>query len=541
VIGQSGNALARSRPRPWLNAVFLIAVFLAFRLPSLLEPAWYSDEGTYADIGRSLLHGAALYRDVWDNKPPGMYWLAAAVISVVGPGARAFAVVLCLVVTASALAAWRLARRSGGVGAATVAALLVIVLMSLPNLQGDVLNAELVGAAAVLWAMFLLTAERTRRWHAVLAGGLLAVAFLAKAVFVVDIAAAFTVPLWLARSRARPWPSALPLAKAAAAGLLAVLGVAAIVVASTGSIGGLVNVVFRQDVDYVQLSNGPGGSVLTSITAGSRAVFSLLLLLRVAVPLIGLGTMAWWASKRGFFWAAVLSWWLGCDVAGAMVSDRGFPHYVQQAVGPLAVGAALLATALWRRRGVARPAAVLVVLLTWPVLELTLIVPRAEVALAQHRPFPQLEVDSFRTSQLGEYYRLSWEDLTGTVSRRTYDAFFPADLDRLRSVVNLFRADSRPGDRVFVWGTVHWAYAFSDRLPAGRYVSLNPAYSVDPGAQPRLVAELTAHPPAVLIADVALPTPAFELMQQLHYQRLAGAAAGADAWIAPWTPRGPGG
>jgi Dolichyl-phosphate-mannose-protein mannosyltransferase len=537
VAGERDAALARPRPRPWLNALFLGAAFLAFRLPSLLEPAWYSDEGTYADIGRALLHGAVLYRDVWDNKPPAIYWLAAAVISMFGPGALAFAVVLTLIVAGSAVAAWRLGRHSGGVATATVATLLVIVLMSLPNLQGDVLNAELVGAAAVLWAMVLITARGMRRWHAVLAGGLLALAFLAKGVFIVDIAAALAIPLWLARSSRKPWRTALPIARDIAAGLLAVLSVTTIVLASTGSIGGLIDVLLRQDVDYVQLANGPNGAVLTSITVGSRALFTLLLLLRVAVPLIGLGLTAWWASRNGFFWAAVLAWWLGCDLAGAMVSDRGFSHYAQQAVGPLAIGAALIATALWRRRGAARPAAVLLVLLTWPVLELTLILPRAEVALAQDRPFPQLEVDNFRTPQVGEYYRLSWEELTGTVSQRTYEAFFPTDLERLRAVVDLFRHYSRPGDRVFVWGIVHWAYAVSDRLPAGRYVSLNPAYAVDPGAQPRLIAELTEHPPAVLIADVALPAPALDLLQRLHYQRLAGAAAGADAWIAPGTAR----
>jgi 4-amino-4-deoxy-L-arabinose transferase-like glycosyltransferase len=520
--------------------LFLTATFVALRTPSLLEPSWYSDEGTYADIGRALLHGAVLYRDVWDNKPPGMYWLAAAVISVVGPGAPAFPAVLSLIVAASVLAAWRLGRRSGGVGAATIAALLVIVLMSLPNLQGDVLNAELVGAAAVLWAMVLLTGQKGSRRQAMLAGGLLAVALLVKAVFVVDVAAAIAVPFWWARTGRKSWRSALPMARDVAVGLLVVLVAAGIFLAATGSIGGLIDVLLRQDVSYVQLTNGPGGSVLLSTTVGSRVAFTLLLLARVAVPLVGMGMVARWASRKGFFWVAMSAFWLGCDLAGPMVSDRGFPHYIQQAVGPLAVGTALLAVALWERRGVGRPAAVLIVLLAWPVLELTLVAPRAEVAVALQRPLPQLEVDGFRTSQLGEYYKLSWEHLTGTVSRQKYEALFPTDLERLRAVVDLFRQDSRPGDRVFVWGTIHWAYAFSDRLPAGRYVSLNSAYLVDPGSQQRLIAELTAHPPTVLIVDIALPPPAVELLQRLHYQLLAGAGGGDDAWIAPWAAGGSG-
>ena len=66
--------------RPWVPLLLLSATFVFLRLPSLAEPTWYSDEGTYADIGRSLLHGATLYHSVWDNKPPGMYWLAAAVV-----------------------------------------------------------------------------------------------------------------------------------------------------------------------------------------------------------------------------------------------------------------------------------------------------------------------------------------------------------------------------------------------------------------------------------------------------------------------------
>jgi hypothetical protein len=70
---------------------------------------------------------------------------------------------------------------------------------------------------------------------------------------------------------------------------------------------------------------------------------------------------------------------------------------------------------------------------------------------------------------------------------------------------------------------------------------LNSAYTVDPGSQQRLLAELAAHPPAVLIADIALPPPVLDFLQGRHYQRLAGAGAGDDAWVAPGTPRWTGG
>src|SRR5579871_6477071 len=147
--------------------LLLGGVFVALRAPSLAEPTWYSDEGTYADIGRALLRGAHLYRDVWDNKPPGVYWLAAVVDALFGPSGRAFAAVLAAIVALTAAGVWMLGERAGSVSGRTRghrvafgASLLCIVLASLPNLEGDLFNAELAGVVFVVWALVLLTSPR---------------------------------------------------------------------------------------------------------------------------------------------------------------------------------------------------------------------------------------------------------------------------------------------------------------------------------------------------------------------------------------------
>src|SRR5216684_4250650 len=81
------RAAAPSRaPSIWRVAVlqrwFIVisGAFVLLRIPSFIEPSWYSDAGTYADIGWALNHGARLYVDVWDNKPPGIYWLSALLV-----------------------------------------------------------------------------------------------------------------------------------------------------------------------------------------------------------------------------------------------------------------------------------------------------------------------------------------------------------------------------------------------------------------------------------------------------------------------------
>ncbi len=56
--------------------ILLLIVFI-FRLPSLFEPYWYGDEGIYLTIGMAIKKGYLLYRDIYDNKPPLLYLVAA--------------------------------------------------------------------------------------------------------------------------------------------------------------------------------------------------------------------------------------------------------------------------------------------------------------------------------------------------------------------------------------------------------------------------------------------------------------------------------
>jgi len=518
-------------------ALGLVAVFVVLRLPNLVEPTWYSDEGTYADIGRALLHGAALYRQVWDNKPPGVYWLAAGVVALVGPGAPAFPIAAAVVTATIAAGVWVLGRRCGGLTTAGLASLLVIVLLSVPDFEGNLFNAEIVGAALVVVAVVVGSAPHGRRWRPCAAGALVGAAFLVKGVFVLDVAAVAAVPVWRARAEGRSWRAAGPAVAAVGAGAAGVVGLAAAWLAAHGSLGGLLDVVTTQDVSYVQLTSGPAGSVVLSPSASSRELFTLLAVIRVAVPLTAAGVAAWRRSGAGHFWGPLLAWWLGCDLAGTMVSARGFSHYALQVAAPMALTIAVVAGALWRRRGRGRIAAVLAVAAAAPALQLVLFLPGAQVAWAQGHPAPALERGSFRAGQVGRYYRLGYGRLLGTVTPTRFDAFFPTDLARQEAVVAAFRRYSRPGEPVFVWGTVHWSYALADRSPAGRYVTLNSAYLLDPGSERRLVGDLTARPPTVLVADIPLPPAVLALIGRLGYARLPGGAGGADVWLAPAATR----
>ena len=55
----------------------LVGALLLLRLPSLAQPMG-PDQGLYAYVGERIRHGELAYRDAWDQKPPGIHYVYAA-------------------------------------------------------------------------------------------------------------------------------------------------------------------------------------------------------------------------------------------------------------------------------------------------------------------------------------------------------------------------------------------------------------------------------------------------------------------------------
>lgn len=74
--------------RDLLNILALVALALLVALPVLTYPMG-RDQGMYANIARSILNGGLPYIDMWDIKPPAIYYVYALGIAAFGPGAGA--------------------------------------------------------------------------------------------------------------------------------------------------------------------------------------------------------------------------------------------------------------------------------------------------------------------------------------------------------------------------------------------------------------------------------------------------------------------
>ena len=104
--------------RTWFLAG-LALVFLR-ALPNLRYPL-HSDQATYCLIGQGLLRGQLLYRDLWDNKPPGIFYIYALIVKIVGPVMWCVGVVDILWLLIISVCIFYFARRFMGPQAATLA------------------------------------------------------------------------------------------------------------------------------------------------------------------------------------------------------------------------------------------------------------------------------------------------------------------------------------------------------------------------------------------------------------------------------------
>ena len=68
--GEPGHAAGRVPPYRLRRRIWLIGPLVLYgllRIPSFLEPHWYTDEAGYVTTARALLQGKVLYSQIWTN------------------------------------------------------------------------------------------------------------------------------------------------------------------------------------------------------------------------------------------------------------------------------------------------------------------------------------------------------------------------------------------------------------------------------------------------------------------------------------------
>ena len=172
----------------------IVSVFALLRLPSLLEPYWYGDEGIYQTLGLGIDNGRLLYRDIFDNKPPILYLLYGLLNS----DQFLLRFVSLFFGLISVLTFFALCKRIlKNKNASFIATFIFALLFDLPIVEGNIANAEnFMLFFNILAGLLVLKStdtdiSTTKNKLLFLAGLLISISFLFKIVGVFDFAAFF--------------------------------------------------------------------------------------------------------------------------------------------------------------------------------------------------------------------------------------------------------------------------------------------------------------------------------------------------------------
>lgn len=160
------------------------------------------DEAIYAHMGRRILAGDVLYRDLTENKPPLGYWIYAAGVASFGYTETAIRLLPIPFVLATIVCVWWLGVRFAGAFAGGLAAFLAAVLTTDPFLFGNGSNMEhfMNTFSIASLALMVFGWDRGKTWPFLAAGAMVAAATLVKQVAVVPLAV-YGVALLARRSR----------------------------------------------------------------------------------------------------------------------------------------------------------------------------------------------------------------------------------------------------------------------------------------------------------------------------------------------------
>jgi dolichyl-phosphate-mannose-protein mannosyltransferase len=461
--------------------IILCTVFSLLRLPSIIEPYWYGDEGIYEAIGQSMDHGRLLYRDVWDNKPPLLY-----VIYALANGDQATVKVISLIVgLLSVIAFFAFCYKVFGKSKTTMTISAVYTfLFAIPLVEGDIANAENFMLLFTITGAFLIyQLSEKNYWKSIkrdmrmFAGLLLGIGFLFKIVTIFDFAAFAFFLLLLELPQKLSFASIkkiiapyLLILTPLVIGFLSPFFIAVISFASLHDLREFIQAAFFGNIDYVGYQN-----TLLGIPQG--LLMLKVLLLFVGIFLIFLRRTHF--SKISLF--VVI--WLLFSLFDAFFSGRPYTHYVLVLLPSLCL---LLGLGLANRN---------------KRIKITYLVSTVAIVVLIAFQFMFYPVKAFM------YYPNVISFLSGNEDLTAYRSFFDAKTPRDYEVATFIRKNTKPSDKVYLWGDDAQIYALAGKLPPTKYIDSYHLLQNNVGVQQTQRAIERAKPKYIITLDEAQPLP----------------------------------
>lgn len=463
----------------WLVLVLLITFLL--RLPSLFEPISYGDEAIYLTLGGGIRRGLLLYRDIYDNKPPLLYLLAAIAGNLFW--FRFLLLISCLtaIVVMSKLVKVFFSKNPLS---QKFAVIFFALITSIPLAEGNIANSEIFQILPTITAVYLLLKEKKTTLNWFIAGFLFSLSVLLKMPAIFDFAALVIFVVLFSTKEKFYFSSKIFVLFL---GFILPIFLVSLYFGLHHQLKLFFKIAFLQNLGY--LSSWKTGSHAFSINSLLKTDFFLkgiFIFLTVMV-------MWWRKSKFKESFAFLIIWFL-FSLFGATLSERPYPHYLIQAIPPFTLILALIF--------VKKPKAILLV----PLFSTVLI---ACVYLRYHIwRYPTLP-----------YYQNFLTFVLGKKDKDSYFSYFNGQLPNYYKVAEEIVLLTTEKEKIFVWGDDAFLYVLTRRLPAIPFVAtyhINDFYSLEGVAR-----DLQKSPPSfIIVKQDSQSFPQLESILENNYFKL---------------------
>jgi len=412
----------------------VILVFILLRIPSLIEPYWYGDEGIYQVIGQAMREGRILYSEIWDNKPPLLYIIYALFngdlfyIRFASLISGVFSIIFFF------LLAKKLFKNRASV---FVSVTFYSILFGLPLLEGNIANSENFMHLPIIAAFYLIfTSQNKNRFLLTAVSGIfLSSAFLIKIVAVFDLAA-LIISIFILRFyedirvQIKNIITSIEQESLLIIAFIFPIMITALYFIFAQAFPDFYKAALSQNVGYVG--------------HGNYFIFPMgFLFLKIALLLFAILLIARYRKILGPAGILILVW-VVFSLFNALFSQRPYTHYLLVLLPSFSL---FLGYILDNK---------ILLKLTIPILLI--------LAILIFQNF------HFNLNKALSYYLNYSLFIMGVKSVRDYQAFFDRNTPNDYEIARFITAKTAKREEVFLWSDSAQIYALSGKLPPGRYI-----------------------------------------------------------------------
>lgn len=424
--------------KEFIFLILTLFLFFLLRLPSLFEPLWYGDEGIYQVIGTSLNNGKLLYKEIFDNKPPLLYWLYSFFHSDQFAIRLASLIFGMLSVLIFFLLSKKLFKNKKNIQYLTT--FIFALLFGLPILEGNIANAEnFMLLPIIISAILILNAQKQNSNRSFInhssfilnpyffSGFLLGLAFLFKIVAIFDFLAFFVFCFILNFSSSK---KEIKLSRILVGFLLPIF-FTILFFALKGALPDFIRTTFTTNISYVSYGNRIGS-------------FPLLLFVKLA--LLGIFTMYLFAKRKKIHENSLfILIWFAFSLFNAFFSQRPYTHYLLVLIPSLSF---MIGAILFDKKNQKAIAIIFLIAL---------------ITLIKGFGIPRLNKNI-------SYYQNFLSYMKGEKSMDSYQAFFDKDTPFDYEIARFIRPKISKNETIFVWGNNAQLYQLVGVIPPTKYI-----------------------------------------------------------------------